>query len=437
MRLWVCLSFAPCWAFVLIASAFADNPSGAVVDAFRQNAMMAETLRVDWRFTRSETDNYLSSLRFDAEEIRRLSAIDPNVAEQSAQNLLGISESLKRGCVPVTFMTDYWTNRSKHQVRFLSLNQVQTFDDFNHPSHPDSESLPADLLGALSKYNTITFADGSSYRVWWGTANGQSTWRGSEEQSYPMMVGVGDLLPPLSVIGEALNGDGYRLMHPVDIAFIGGDVLTLESGSTVIDGRPVTLITRVDRVKNQKGTFLIHRIFSDVARGAIPLRIEKYECFTDEDSKIICGLPPDRLCDGLAPPFPQQLVVSVKVVEVSPAFFYPGEGEVKEMGAISMVEGVAKEVHAMRTTKWSTFRVEPNKPMSDEMFEAKFPANTLVRYQSTNENKLTGEMDDIGELVTRPIAAGTKPLTSWNWLWWSAAIVPLVLLGVRRFRRRA
>ena len=255
--------------------------------------------------------------------------------------------------------------------------------------------------------------------------------------TYPTSVGTGDLLPPLAVISTRLDGDGVRLMHPIDLAFLDVDVRRVESGSTSINGHTVTVLTKVDRVRKTFGQYSVYRIFSDMNRGALPLRMEVFNCSNDDETDMICGLPPDRLCDGLAIPFPQQLVVGVQVQEVSPGFFYPTEGEIQELGAGRMVNGTVKGLLPHHTTKWSTYRVESSRPMSVAMFESKFPTNTLVHYKSTNENKLTGELDDIGELVTRPIASRTTSNHPWTWHWWVAALVPLLLLSIWQLRRRA
>ena len=226
-------------------------------------------------------------------------------------------------------------------------------------------------------------------------------------------------------------------MHPIDLAFLDDDVRRVENGSTSIDGHSVTVLTKVDRVRGKHGEYSTYRIFADMSRGALPLRIEVFNCTDDTGEDMICGLLPDRLCDGLAIPSPQKLVVGVQVQEIAPGFFYPTEGEIQELGAGRMVNGTVKELLPHRTTKWTTYRVEPNRPMSDKMFESKFPTNTLVHYKSTNENKLTGELDDIGELVTRPIASRTTSNHPWTWHWWVAALVPLLLLSIWQLRRRA
>ncbi len=406
---------------------------------FQQNAVASQTLRVTWRRTSKPTEAPWQHQQKMAEKFKaalergKVSATTRASMERMIQQARA-AKAPDIASLTRTIQQDFWTNRERYQWRYRwSSSNGHEFlgPKFSELQHPNCESLPSDLATSLSDRLVISggFDDGK-FRVWFGGEKIEQHRKGAVTLKPPAI--EVEYFPPLAMPRSNWQGN----VHPIDAFFRPDPVQQRVVGEYTLDGVPTVVVVKVWKttVKGING-WDIERAYLDVVRGAIPRRIEygvtalvpALDTFTVETGGDEKQFKPSRI------------VRDVKIEEVRPNYYYPIRGFDDEMGTPPEDAGAAKVSRRVvyQTADWVATKIELDRAMSSEMFDLKFPPNTVFHDATTNEVRVTGGVDEFAELA---INRAVQPVKSRSaWLWWaipSGTVVVVIALVVFLRRRR-
>lgn len=428
--------------FALLVAACLMDVSVDDCDAmFRQNCTEWSTLRVSWRRTSSPTEapwKYdQANLKSYQKQLERKD-LTTTAREQMELRLKQIrySETAVIADLRRTIQQDFWSNRSRFQWRYrwsASSGHEYMGPTFQELRHPDCESFPTDLIGPLSDRLVISggFEDGS-FRVWFGGEKLGQFWKGGTTLEPPAI--EVEYYPPL--VNPPASWKGH--VHPIDSFFRPNPVAQRVIGDYSLNGVLTTVVFKAWNVSPpQKDGYDVERAYLDRERGAIPLRIEIGLIKSIANLETISVAP----YGAGGKTFPLQIVHSVELKEVRPGIFYPVRGVHDVMGP-EPKERVSNHVGAVvpyKTADWDVSKVEFDRPMPTEMFDLKFPPNTVFHDAKTNETRITGDVDGFSELAINRALQPVQSRTAW--LWWGipsgAGLVLILFVAFRRWTRKA
>lgn len=411
-----------------------DATTAELESLYRQNALQAQTLRVQWKRTSTETPNMRRVYEGMLEQHEKIAA-DPTSSATDRAEAKGSADSMKRflakkpGLRTETVQQDFWTDRVHFQMRFpvsTKMGGAATDATAAWVALPDHEAT-ADSLSKDFSAVTITSwgpATNRVFRRWDGRPIKAGTFSGLIGTAHPEP----DLAhyPPLAIPsadwgGEASPLDGFFEPQPTRERII---------GAVDIDG--ISTIAW-ERAWKRGAIWTVMVGYVDPNRAGIPLRLEIY------------GAAELPLAEQLSVPWEDRHVkrgvyfpirrVKTNQIADRDGIAYPTKGTVEHFQPLSPDNGA--EVVVVRQEEWDVRSVERDRPMSEEMFALKFPANTVFVDQTRNETRLTGDVDGHADRVIGGLRPDPRQATWWlnRWVWIVPIGVIVLFVGVRSWRR--
>ena len=409
------------------------NPED-IVSQYNQNAMQAQTLRIQWKQTSVEDANTARRWREYSKSVHEKEASSPkfslaqrDVARMNIESLKQEEKTAMSLPPAMHYQGDFWSDRVHFQLR-CPTNQL-TGGPFFYGNKLDLFKMPdADISAEtlVSEFGEIWItawgpATKRLFRVWDGRRT-KSVWSGVVSLKCPTSV----IFPPFAAPLAEWGGTSSLIDE-----FFGPDpVRTRILGETEIDDVNTVVLERV-WIQGNTTRALIGYI--DVERGSIPLRIEVYPIGGEVSPDHKWPIPRvSKRLDG------EQLALKILrgvVIAKHDGVYYPMRGLVEHL--IPIGHSTGDDIAVRGTESWEVHSVEWNRSMPEEMFALQFPPNTVFVDQTKNENRLTGDVDGYAKRVIGGFLPKQKP-ASRAWLWWTLSVAGCaILLGGWRWRRAA
>jgi len=402
-----------------------------VAAVFLQNAMRAETLRVEWLVSRKATEEARRRHAGAIQEFHRMLKVCADDNERlKLENFL---EQAKAGIVQSSAendlycQMDYWTDRRNFQARCPHYKQRGgpfCLGDVDLISFPSGEAIGDRLRNDFGNIHITSCGEATDqvFRVWEGKEifdGVQAAYLQSSERR-----DVTGFYPPLSLPQKQWLG----APHIIDTFYqmvMQGEASIL--GRVVIDGTETLLVQSSLNRRTVRG-------FVDLNQGALPIRVEMFLSDPPEkfhslfDSHVdVCEkhpkLGPAEIC--------RDIVIKQYEDETGTAFFYPISGLIQgchlatspEYALSSLLNFIS--VHEEKS--WEVRDLEINLSMSQENFALAFPEGTLFTNSDTRETYIAGDVSgNAKRFVEGSLAYGPKtPI----YKTWTFAMIALFIAG--------
>lgn len=365
---------------------------------FMENALRAQTLRVESTVTETSTANkiefYKARIALAATAPTRAD-IPPEWRARIAADAKSDAETLEslRTTARLTCRQDYWSDRSNFQMRAPVDRKLGGWFSFDIPpdrDFPDIEATRDELVPAFSDIFVLSCGPATQgrVRIWEAMIllgdhhSGRVLFKNSERHCH---------FPPLALPSPEWGG----IPNPIDEFYIRflqqGRAKII--GEFEIDGANTVLIE-----VHIEGASA--RAFVDLAQAAMPRRIEFFLGDVAEYSSHI----------GLCIDHPQlwavRIVSDIALEEIEDGgvkLIYPVSGLESHLSRSASAEQAVSKAHPEEAVheewRWNVESVEINRVMSKENFALAFPPNTIFVNQPTNELLLTGDVEGYTERV--------------------------------------
>lgn len=411
-----------------------DPTTAELESLYRQNALQAQTLRVQWKRTSTETPNMRRVYEGMLEQHEKIaanpmsSATDRAEAKRSADSMKRFLAN-KSGIRTEAVQQDYWTDRLHFQMRFpvnTKMGGAATDATATWIVLPDREATANVLSEDFSAATIISWGPATDrvFRRWDGRLIKAGTFSGLIGTIHPEP----DVAhhPPLALPSADWGGEA----SPLDAFFAPNPTRERIIGPIDIDGVSTLAWERVWK-RNAFWTVMVGYV--DPNRASIPLRIDVYGAgeLPLTEQFVVPWVGP-HVKSGVYSP-----IRRVKTGQITDrdGIAYPTKGTVEHFQPLRLDNG--SEVVVVRQEEWDVRSVERDRPMSEEMFALKFPANTVFVDQTRNETRLTGDVDSHAERVIGGMRPDPRPTAWWQnrWVWIVPIGMALLFVGVRLWRR--
>ena len=420
---------------LLIFALLSIDPTAAELESlYRQNALQAQTLRVQWRRTSTETPDMRRVYQRMLDQHEK-TATDPTSSVPDRADAVRGADSIKRflannpGGRIEAVQQDFWTDRVHFQMRFpvsTKMGGAATDATAAWVALPDREATADLLTQDFSAVTIISWGPATNrvFRRWDGKQIKAGTFAGLIGATHPEP----DVAhyPPLTLPSEDWGGEA----SPLDAFFGPGTTRERIIGAVDIDG--VSTIAW-ERAWKRGAIWTVMVGYVDPNRSAIPLRLEIYGTG---------DLPqPEQLAVPWVDPhvkagvfFPTRRVKTSEIADRD-GIVYPVKGSIEHFQPLGQDNGA--EVVVVRREEWDVRSVERDRPMSEEMFALEFPANTVFVDQTRNETRVTGDVDGHADRVIGGLRPDPRQATWWlnRWVWIVPIGVIVFFVGVRSWRR--
>ena len=410
--------------------------------AYRQNALAARTLQVQWTTSKTPTEGRQEYLQVVATHLAEQRKATPK-GEPEAKGKRDLAEFYERMAKQATkadaqfLQMDYWSDRTNFQIRFNRDKRRGgpiSLGNLNRIHFPVGELSSRRLGTEFKDVLIVSFGPettGSTFRIW------QASQR--KDGHFAAIVGPDNrlledsVLPPL-----ALPDDSWQSVpHPVDEFYEmvrKGEARVLAEVTT--DGRPTHLIT-VDAV-SKEGRRYGARGFVDLARGGLPVRLEFFGGplgnFYD-DFHAICESHPQLIAHRIVKDW------DVREIERNGVrVFYPMAGQTWVVSAASgpgrAISPAQPQAAVHEVGVWTVDQINFNEPMSAANFVLAFPPKTIFIDTATNEVLVSGDVEGHAQRMVQQ-AIAYQPSRSRRWIYWSAGLLVVMgVIGIWVVRRR-
>ncbi len=414
-----------------------NDPSTVELEAiFRQNALQAQTLRVQWQRTISETPSMQQVYERLAEQQDKTAAdasfksAEREVAKRQAESIRQFLAK-RASASTESFQQDYWSDREHFQFR-LPVNPDNDGTVFSASSawkpFPDDDPTPVSLPTIFGKIAIVSRGPATSrlFRRWNGRQHKGGVFAGLIGSKQPELASAH--FPPLAMRPVEWGG----VASPLDSFFDPNPIRERIIGHAQIKGVDTLVWERA--WERSKAVWTVMIGYVDPIRAAIPLRLEIYGTEASPQPEHFAVPWEDRHVK-LGVFFPTQVVECSRMSEHD-GMVYPARGTIEHLQPLGLEPG--NDVVVVKREEWIIHSIEKDRPMSEEMFALKFPANTVFVDQTRDETRLTGDVDGYSARAIGGLRP-TSPLKPWwrqTWLLVSSLSALVLGLGVLQWRRR-
>lgn len=424
---------------LVVLFAASDISPDEVEAAYRQNALAASTLRVEWTTSKTPTDGkqeYLQSVATHLAQQQKESQAAGKKNSAVADKYEQMAKSATNAKAQFLQM-DYWSDRNNFQIRFNRDKRrggPTSLGNLNRITFPDGELTSQRLGTEFKDVFVVSFGPettSSAYRIW------QASQR--KDGHFKAILGPDNrvldqsFLPPLALPGESWQ----CVPHPVDEFYEmirKGESRVL--AEVTLEGRPTHLIT-VDAV-GKEGRRYGARGFIDLARGGLPVRLEFFGGPLNtgyDDFHAICESHPQLIAHRIVKDW------DIREIERNGVrVFYPMAGQT---WVVSVASGPGRAISPAQPQAavhevgvWTVDQINFNEPMSAENFRLMFPPKTIFIDTATNEVMVSGDVEGHAQRMVQQ-AVAYQPPRSRRWIYLSVGLLVLVgVVGTWVVRRR-